>query len=100
MVDVLDAYLMSINTVLSVGYATNSLGLVETPTKPVAYVRLKKQVFELSEDIEYYTKVVTAHKLSQYKNKIHNVTLEEDITTWLDILMADDVAARERIMKE
>lgn len=99
MIDILDAYLLSIETVLSVGNSVSSLELVEPPEKRVAFVRLEKQPFELSEDIEYYTNVVTAHKLTQYRNKIHNIKLEEDVKTWLDVLVVNDKKERERIMK-
>lgn len=98
MIDVLEAYKTSLDTILSLGKNICILDLVERSVKDVAYVRLKPQPFELSEEIEYHTRVVTAHKLSQYVNKIHSVQLEEDVETWLDILIADDIANKERIM--
>lgn len=97
--DVLDAYLVSTKTILSIGKNICALDPVQSEAEKVAYVKLQEQPFELSEEIEYYTQIVTAHKLSQYVNRIHTIRLEEDIETWLDVLIASDIADRERIMK-
>lgn len=99
MVDVLNAYLVSTKTVLSVSRSICALDLVGPIEKDVAYVHLKEQPFELSDEVEYYTKVVTAHKLSQYQNRIHTIRLEEDVETWLDILIMSDIADRKGILK-
>lgn len=97
MIDVLEVYRVSSRTILSLGQNILALTLVENE-KPEAYIRLENQPFVLSDDIEYHTKVVTAHKLSQYVNRIHKIRLEDDIETWLDILIQDDIEDRERII--
>lgn len=97
MLDILDVYLTSARSILSVGKNINILDTVEDAPEPVAYIKLKEQPFIVSEDVEYFTKVVTAHKLTQYRNKIHTVSLEEDIETWLDALIEEDID-RERIL--
>lgn len=98
MFDILDVYLVSAQSILSIGRSINILDTVDGTTEPVAYVKLKEQPFIVSEEVEYFTNVVTAHKLSQYKNKIHTITLEENIETWLDALIEDDISKERTIM--
>lgn len=84
-------------TLLDTLDSINILDKVEEP-KVNNYIHLVDEPFVLSENIERFAKVVTAHKLSQYVNRIISVKLEDDITTWLDLLIESDIKERERIL--
>lgn len=95
--DILSVYSVINGTLLDTLESINILDKVEQP-KTNNYVHLEEEPFVLSENIERYSKVVTAHKLSQYVNKITTVKLDDDITTWLDWLIEPDIKQRERIL--
>lgn len=97
--DLLHVYSVVNKTLLNVVDSINILDRVEyKPTD--CYVHLIDEPFILSANIEKFTKVITAHKLSQYTNKIHSVKLDDEISTWFDLLIEDDLKERERIIME
>lgn len=95
--DLLGVYSVINATLINTLDSINILDKVEQP-KTNHYVHLEEEPFILSENIERYSKVVTAHKLSQYVNKITTVKLEDDIVTWFDLLIENDVKQIERIL--
>lgn len=95
--ELLGVYSIINKTLLDTIDSINILEKVEEP-KVNNYIHLVDEPFILSENIERFSKVVTAHKLSQYVNKIHSVKLDDDITTWLDLLVDSDIKERERIL--
>lgn len=96
--DILEVYRVSLQTLLEVGNAVNVLQVSDAEAPKIDYVHLKPKPFILSDQIEYFTGVITAHKLSQYQNKIHMIRLQEDVETWLDVLIEQDLLDRERIL--
>lgn len=96
-VELLGVYSVINKTLIDTLDSVNILDKVEE-SKVNGYIHLVEEPFVLSANIERHTKIVTAHKLSQYVNKIHSVKLEDDIETWLDLLIDSDIKERERIL--
>ena len=58
--------------------------------KPIAYIRMEERPYVLTEETKRVCQVVTAHNLSQYRNKFYSIKVEEEIVTWLDKLLQID----------
>lgn len=92
--DILKVYEVKLDTILKAAKSLEVLTELDVPEKDIDYVHLQPQSFVLSDKIEYYTNVVTAHKLSQYKNRLYSIKLKESIDVWLDILIQEDIERR------
>ena len=81
------AYKIINENTLAVLKDLNPVKEVEIPKEP-AYVSMKENLFELTEETKRLTKVVVAHNLSQYKNKFGSIRLSDNCKVYMDLSIA------------
>ena len=82
-----ELYKVMYNDLLELMKSSNGITPPKEP-ESVDYVRLVENPFKLTSEMAASENVVTAHKLSQYRNKFRSIKLESATDPWLKKLVA------------